>query len=102
MKNLQKMSFCGIYCGSCKNFMANLNCSGCRLDDKLLIDCPTRYCAMEKGLIHCGVCDDFPCPELLRFYHDGSNLHRQAFDNMMKIKEMGLEMWLSLQEGNDG
>ena len=73
---------------------ANMNCKGCRLEEELLVDCPTRYCAMEKGLDHCGDCESFPCPELKAFYEDGISLHQEAYQNILRIREIGLKEWL--------
>lgn len=43
----------------------NIYCDGCRCDrpDAKRIDmgCPVRKCVIEKGLIHCGDCNDYPC-----------------------------------------
>jgi hypothetical protein len=71
---------------------------GCRNEKELVNDCPTRTCAINKGLLHCGECDSFPCGELNDFYKDGMPHHEMAYRNMLKIKEMGIEKWLSEQE----
>lgn len=40
-------------------------CDGCRSEreDAVLFspDCQTRRCVMEKGLVHCGYCSNYPC-----------------------------------------
>jgi len=91
------LSFCGIYCGRCKNYKQNMNCQGCRNELELLLDCPTRMCAMEKGLLHCGQCENFPCIELSEFYHDGNSNHHLAYANMQCIIEEGIGCWLLKQ-----
>jgi hypothetical protein len=53
---------------------------------------------MDKGLLHCGLCEDFPCSVLDAFYNDGVKHHRLAYENMLRIKEVGLEKWVLEQE----
>lgn len=98
MKEHEKLAYCGIFCGGCKNYRENLNCMGCRYETSLVSDCPTRACASGKGLLHCGDCDEFPCPELKGFYEDGIPHHALALENMRRIKVIGPEKWLLEQE----
>lgn len=98
MEKYEALSFCGIYCGGCRNYKENMNCMGCRYEKELVSDCPSRSCAIEKGLLHCGECGSFPCDELNDFYKDGVPHHDAAFQNMLKIREIGVEKRLSEQE----
>lgn len=98
MKPNETLAFCGIYCGGCKNYKENANCMGCRYEETLVDDCPTRSCAMAKGLLHCGECGDFPCPTLKEFYEDGMRHHAVALRNIQRIMEVGHEEWLREQE----
>ncbi len=91
---LEKLSFCGIYCGGCLNFKKNYNCQGCRVDETLLEDCPFIPCAKAKTLTHCGECQEFPCTMMSDFYNDGNPSHYKAFENMKEIIEIGHEAWL--------
>lgn len=68
MRQYETLSFCGIYCGGCKNYKENMNCMGCRYESELIKDCPTRTCAIGKSLLYCGDCENFPCSELNDFY----------------------------------
>ena len=74
-----------------------MNCCGCRNELSLVNDCPTRTCAIDRGLLHCGECDDFPCTMLNSFYHDGNPLHLLAYHNMQKIMKDGVDNWLKMQ-----
>ena len=94
MKHYEALSYCGIYCGSCKNYKQNVNCAGCREEKVLLSDCPTRVCAAKKGYLHCGECDIFPCDELDNFYNSGKEIHKQAYFNILEIKRIGIDEWL--------
>jgi len=90
----EALSYCGFACTSCNNYKKNENCQGCRNEAKLLEDCPTRTCAIKRGLLHCGLCEEFPCEELQAFYHDDKPSHLQAYKNMLDIIEMGADEWL--------
>ena len=100
MKQYEKLSFCGIYCGGCKNYKKNMNCVGCRYEKELVNDCPTRSCAIKRGFLHCGECKSFPCNELNVFYNDSIPLHKLAFQNILRIKEIGIEKWL-IEQGKE-
>ncbi|MDP8219868.1 MAG: DUF3795 domain-containing protein [Candidatus Stygibacter frigidus] len=102
MTHLEKLSYCGIYCGGCLNFKKNYNCQGCRYEENMLSDCPLRACAIAKELIHCGECEEFPCKELIEFYEDGVPLHDLAYKNILRIKEIGIDKWLIEQEELSG
>ncbi len=75
-----------------------MNCMGCRYEDNLIDDCPTRSCAVKRGLLHCGECEIFPCAELNNFYNDDIPHHEVAYKNMLRIKEIGIEKWLLEQK----
>ncbi len=96
MKDL--LSYCGLYCGGCKNYKENANCQGCREEPEMVNDCQTRSCAVLKGLLHCGECVDFPCAILDEFYHDGLKHHALALENMREIRSIGVEKWLENQK----
>jgi len=70
MDQYEKLSFCGLYCGGCKNYKGNYNCMGCRNEKELVNDCPTRACCSAKGLFHCGLCENFPCSVLSEFNNE--------------------------------
>lgn len=43
-----------------------MKCDGCQKPDaenpfRIGGDCPIRNCAVEKEILHCGLCNDFPC-----------------------------------------
>ncbi len=98
MEQYEELSLCGLYCGGCKNYKENFNCMGCRNETELVNDCPTRACCISKGLLHCGNCAEFPCSVLGDFYNDGVRHHKLAYQNMLRIKEVEVEKWLSEQK----
>jgi hypothetical protein len=87
MKEYAYISLCGIDCNKCLNYKKNVNCAGCRDEKVLLEDCPTRVCAIEKGFLHCGECETFPCEELNKFYHSGNPNHLKAYENIKSFIE---------------
>ena len=94
MNRYEDMSFCGIYCGNCRNYKKNMDCAGCKEEPLLIADCKTRVCAAGRGYLHCGECDAFPCADLEAFYQDGNPLHLEAYHNILAIREVGIEKWL--------
>ncbi len=98
MQNHEKLGYCGIYCGGCSNFKEKVNCQGCREEKSLLEDCPTRACAIQKGIMYCGECNDFPCEQLSGFYNDGVKHHQLAHQNSLMMKKAGVDNWLRMQE----
>ena len=98
MQRHEELSYCGIYCGGCRNYKENMKCMGCRYEKELVNDCPTRTCSISKGLLHCGECEGFPCGVLEGFHSDGVPHHEIAYQNMIGIKERGIEKWLLEQK----
>lgn len=100
MNQYTLLSYCGLYCGGCRSYEENsteVKCKGCRDETVLVSDCPTRECAMRKGILHCGECEGFPCEVLNRFYNDGIAHHALARDNIERLKQSGADEWLSQQ-----
>lgn len=81
------VGFCGLYCGSCPNYLARtqpalrarlakiLNCreeevlcNGCRELTKACwgYHCKIRLCAEKRGYAYCNQCPHLPCDELKR------------------------------------
>jgi len=101
MNKHKLLSYCGLYCGGCKNYHENSGehkCLGCRNEKELVADCLTKACAAGKNLLHCGECGDFPCAPLENFYKDGRKHHALAFINIHRINKIGAEEWLKEQE----
>jgi hypothetical protein len=120
--NFALLGVCGLYCGACYHYRAaspegkhllalavqqgrsedDFTCGGCR-SDKLYIhpgcsECAFRACTDEKGLLHCGLCVDYPCGRLKAFQADGRPHHADIFDNIEDLIASGHERWLAKQE----
>ena len=51
--------------GSVLESLSSVQCPGCRAKDvpDHIQDCSFRKCSMEKGVLFCGECKDFPCSD---------------------------------------
>ena len=61
----QQIGMCGAYCGVCE-WKAKTNCPGCQECKGQMFwgTCDVAACCVEKGLTHCGLCPEMPCPAL--------------------------------------
>ena len=117
MKEFQLLGACGLYCGACDHYRAFLpeskylleyiiakdqkfeKCQGCRSDilTTPCSKCPIRKCASERGVLHCGLCLEYPCEQLKSFQHDGKIHHIVILDNIENLKKREPELWLAEQ-----
>ncbi len=96
--NLEELSYCGLYCGGCKNYKEYANCMGCRNEKEMVDDCPTRKCCIEKEILHCGECNDFPCDMMKEFYNSEGKHKQLAYENIGNINTVGIENWILEQK----
>lgn len=119
--HLTLLAACGLYCGACYHYRASFPdgqhllhpefrgsrplegfaCQGCR-SDRLYIhpgcaECQIRACTDQKGIVHCGQCDEFPCARLIAFQTDGRAHHRPILEQLEDIKRKGIAQWLADQ-----
>ena len=59
------VAMCGAYCGLCE-WKDRTGCSGCQHNKGEMFwgACAVAVCCSNKGLLHCGLCPDLPCPDL--------------------------------------
>lgn len=120
-ENHQLLAVCGLYCGACYHYRASFphgrhllemaarhgrdlegfTCKGCR-SGALYVHpgcarCQIRACAGEKGLLHCGLCVEFPCGDIQAFQNDGRVHHRDVLENLAALAEQGPDRWLADQ-----
>ncbi|MFH1382394.1 MAG: DUF3795 domain-containing protein [Chloroflexota bacterium] len=102
---------CGMNCGVCKRYLATVRglaggkgmpaCTGCRPQNRkcaLII----RGCRLLSGkkINFCFECPDFPCARLERLNHRyTTRYHTDLVENLLAIKELGLNRWLKKQAG---
>lgn len=116
------LSFCGLNCAVCDIYRAShgepelhdrllkffkenidasiisVSCEKCRgiADRCWTSDCPFRSCAINQGLTYCFECKDFVCEKLIEFGKQALN-HAKTIDNMKKMRELGVDLWLASQ-----
>lgn len=76
-------SRCGLLCQSC-TYRTQMNCQGClQITTPFWGDaCPIKVCCEEKKLLHCGLCERFPCDLLTSFAYD-----KEQGDNGKRIEQ---------------
>jgi len=108
---------CGLYCGSCPIYRAThdmdekrlselssgtgctvdqVRCEGCGNPDLFALSsgCAFRKCAADRGLVSCGLCQEFPCEPLAAFYATDPGMQGEAEKNARRIREAGIDKWL--------
>lgn len=116
------LAACGLYCGACYHYCASFpegrhllqeavrqgralegfTCQGCR-SGALYIHpgcarCEIRACVDGRGVLHCGLCPEFPCARIAGFQGDGRIHHLDVLDNLAALNELGPDRWLAEQE----
>jgi len=61
-----------------------MHCKGCINIEKPFWgeNCPIKSCCENKGIEHCGICDNFPCSVLTGFSYD-----KEQGDNGKRINQ---------------
>ena len=80
------ISVCGIDCEICK-YKEESGCKGCRIvapkgECVWGGRCELHDCALEKNLLHCGLCSDFPCAKLQEW---AASENPERIDNLKKL-----------------
>jgi hypothetical protein len=116
------LAACGLYCGACYHYRASFydderlraeaarrgrdpvgfTCQGCRSDVLYIhagcANCEIRACADRRGILHCGLCADFPCQRLWVFQSDGRVHHVNIMIELVRLRKKGTEAWLAEQQ----
>jgi hypothetical protein len=118
---MKLLAVCGLYCGACYHYRASFydaerltfeaarrgkepqgfTCQGCRSGQLYIhqhcAHCMIRACAEEKGVLHCGLCAEFPCDRIKTFQSDGRVHHEDVLSQLEELREKGPEQWLADQ-----
>ncbi len=122
MREEAKIAYCGLYCPMCsfetaaetndtchlqamperydhlkEQSFEKCHCIGCK-DQVDNCHCDMKPCAEKRGITSCADCEDFPCPTIDAFGHDGAPHHEDGLRNLWRIKEVGYEKWLEEME----
>lgn len=102
---------CGIYCGSCRQYLLwkkdlleergyKIGCKGCRIRNKkcafIRKDCPQLR---KNEIEYCFECEKFPCQALRKI----DKIYRERYfvnliENLKRTREIGADAWLQEQE----
>jgi hypothetical protein len=102
---------CGLYCGTCRQYLAwkkdkleekglKLGCKGCRVRNKKCAFIRRNCLPLLKNEIEfCYECQNFPCEKL----DDLNDIYVEKYsvdlvNNLKRIKEVGVDKWLQEQE----
>jgi hypothetical protein len=110
---------CGNYCGKCNDYIAyitknselrgkvaceikeqgvnispdQVGCKGCwgNIHNawSASLECKIRQCALNKSIVTCAECNDFPCEIYLSQFGD----HSPQAKNINRIRQIGVESW---------
>jgi len=58
--------YCGMPCALCSRYRTEgkSRCPGCSCNGYYTDACKVHHCCRNRGLAHCGACQDFPCKRL--------------------------------------
>ncbi|MGQ9667443.1 MAG: DUF3795 domain-containing protein, partial [Anaerolineae bacterium] len=90
---------CGEYCRRCGPVRTTA-CQGCAYQLGITPageECGIYFCAVvQRGLEHCGLCPDFPCPLFLS--SAGPEVVERRVQALRRRAVIGTERWLDEQE----
>ena len=67
------------FCTGCWNIANDCYWAGCN-------NCKFRGCCVEKGISHCGECNEFPCERIKEFATQGEN-KKKAMEYLIALRE---------------
>lgn len=111
-------TYCGLFCGACPVLVANeqdrvaeiaeqweenerdLVCHGCKTAVTCIYcrSCDIRECARDHDVEFCSDCVEYPCDRLKSFEADPHPHHSIVIRNLIRIREVGSDAWLSEQD----
>ncbi|MEW6620143.1 MAG: DUF3795 domain-containing protein [bacterium] len=90
---------CGLDCYLCPRFHTKdrNKCPGCKLIETNTWCGIFQCCVLQKYLVTCADCEEYPCERLLPL--PGQRFHKLRRPNLDRIKEIGIEFMLKEQKG---
>ncbi len=91
-------SLCGLNCGLCPMQIRG-ECSGCFNGSTCYQTCPLAPCSVKHGHVqYCFQCPEYPCKRYDGIdAHDSLISHRNQKRDMLKAKDMGIDVYLAEQ-----
>ena len=88
-------TYCGLDCTHC-SWKEPCSCQGCVSTNGMAFHCqnepcPVAACAMEKGVLFCGECEEFPCKLLNDYSCDpehGDNPAGARIENCRRVRKL--------------
>jgi hypothetical protein len=96
-KERRQAAVCGKYCGGCEKYVEG-TCCGCGYQLGLTCrgECTLfQCCVCQRGLEHCGLCQDFPCQVFLG--HAAPLDVARRYRALLRRAEIGTAAWLAEQ-----
>ena len=113
----RKDSVCGLYCGACDVFLANVedrvaaaakawgmkpeqlvcHCCNSSLHAIYCEGCEIKDCASSRGIEHCADCDKTPCEKTIALRNDQHAHHSVILENQRQWRAFGGDAWLEKQ-----
>jgi len=93
----RQAAVCGKYCGGCDMYVEG-TCCGCGYQLGLTCrgECALfQCCVCQRGLEHCGLCQDFPCEVFLS--HAAPLDVARRYRALLHRAEIGTAAWLAEQ-----
>jgi len=98
-------AYCGLYCGACSALLnskkakrqADVKCLGCKSAQKppaYRNKCAVRKCAIEKKVVSCGACQEYPCPKFASL-NSGKPKYGLREKYLNEIRKNGHAKWLA-------
>ena len=104
MVNAKLLGKCGLYCGSCTDYLEEKCCLGCGCNCEQCAahwhhqSCEISLCVDERGLETCADCPELACTKLIQFAYDPVwRSHLPVIENLRRIRTIGSERWLEEQ-----
>ena len=102
---------CGIYCGTCRQYLLlkknllekrgfKVGCNGCRIRNKKCAFIRRDCLALRKNdIIFCYECEKFPCQNLKKLDAQYSEkFYVNLIENLKRLRDIGVEKWLEEQK----
>ena len=97
---------CGLYCGSCIDYLVYKHCHGCGCScgtcsaSEHHRRCEIYKCYVkQKNLETCAECKELPCSNLIRFCYSPVWLHHvSVIENLRRQKVISITGWLKEQK----
>ncbi|MDD5127989.1 MAG: DUF3795 domain-containing protein [Dehalococcoidales bacterium] len=108
--SIREIGCCGAYCGTCRAYLADNVCRGCKLGyesgarDINKSRCVIKRCCFkDKKFETCAECPDYACCAIIQGFYRKNGYKYQKYRQAIEfIREKGYEAFLSIADGWKG